>query len=70
MISLDKPLTKLQIELLKIYSFDISDAQLMEIKELLSKYFANKASDEMDLLWDKNQWSNETMDEWLKDKDS
>ena len=66
MTQLSKPLTKLQIELLKIYSFDINDEQLIEIKNMLSSYFADKASDEMDKLWDKKGWTNDTMDEWLK----
>ncbi len=35
---------------------------------MLSSYFADKASDEMDKLWDKKGWTNETMDEWLKDE--
>ena len=66
MLNLNKPLTKLQIELLKIYSFDIKDEQLIDIKEILSRYFAGKASDEMDKLWDEKGWTNSTMDEWLK----
>jgi len=35
---------------LKIYSFNISDEQLSEIRQILTQYFADK---------------NETMDEWL-----
>ena len=33
-------LTNLQQELLKIFSVDISDAELKEVKEMLVKYFA------------------------------
>lgn len=53
--------------LLKIYSFGISDHQLLEIKDILSQYFAEKATEEMDKLWDSKNWSNETMDNWLKE---
>lgn len=63
---LDKPLTNLQLELIKLFSLDLSDEQLMEVRQLLAKYFAEKASDEMDRLWDENGWDNETMDSWLK----
>ncbi|MEL6863414.1 MAG: hypothetical protein AAFP19_03300 [Bacteroidota bacterium] len=66
MTHLNRPLTNLQIELLKIYSFDISEEQLMEIKDILSRYFADKATGEMDQLWEEKGWSNETMDNWLK----
>lgn len=63
---IDKPLTNLQLELLKLYSFNLSEDQLREVQRLLAKYFADRASDEMDRLWDEKGWSDETMDEWLK----
>lgn len=50
-----------------MYSFDIKDEQLIEINDILSKYFADKATQEMDRLWEENGWTNETMREWLKD---
>ena len=37
---------------------------MLEIKQLLSNYFADKASEEMDRLWDENNWTEETMKEW------
>ncbi len=47
-------LTNLQLELLKVFSVKLNDEQLKEIKSILSNYFAEKASDEMDGLWEKN----------------
>ncbi len=67
---LDKPLSNLQLEILKIYSFDLKEEQLLEIKDLLAKYFADKASDSMDELWEKNNWSEQTMKDWLSGKGS
>jgi hypothetical protein len=66
MLTQDKPLTGLQLELLKIYSFGIQDEQLIEIKQLLARYFAQKATEEADRLWEERGWTNETMNEWLK----
>ena len=66
MAILDKPLTNLQLELLRIYSMEVAESDLMAIRRLIARYFADKASDEMDRLWDENNWSDETMDEWLK----
>ncbi|MBX3043886.1 MAG: hypothetical protein KIT33_15040 [Candidatus Kapabacteria bacterium] len=57
-------LTNLQLDLLKIFSIGISDSQIIEIRDLLSNYFAENATKEMDALWEKNNWSQETMDEW------
>jgi hypothetical protein len=65
MSALDKPLSNLQIELLQLFSQDVSDEDLISIKRLIASFFADRASDEMDRLWEQNNWSNETMDEWL-----
>lgn len=62
----DKPLTSLQLELLKIYSFGIEDQQLLEIRQLLMRYFADKATEEANRLWQEKGWSNDTMRNWLK----
>ena len=62
-----KGLTNLQLELLKIFSIPLKEDQLMEIKALLSRYFTKKASEEMDKLWDENNWSDETMREWAQE---
>jgi hypothetical protein len=51
MVSELKPtFSNLQLELLKICSNGISDDQLMEIKFLLGKYFAEKVTSSMDAL--------------------
>jgi len=57
-------LSNLQLTLLKIFYYDLSDSQLLEIKVLLSNYFAQKASDRMDELWEERGWTAETMKEW------
>lgn len=61
-------LTNLQLELLKMFKYELSDNQMMEIKQLLAKYFASKASDEMDRLWEENEWTNDTMDDWTQER--
>lgn len=42
--------SNLQLEILKLYANGIPDSQLMEIKWLLGKYFAEKATQGMDQL--------------------
>jgi hypothetical protein len=44
-------LTNLQIELVKLFAYQIPDNQIVEIKNLLAKYFINVDSREMDKLW-------------------
>ena len=43
-MNLTKPLTNFQLELLKLYQFDLTEEQLREIRDLLSKYFAESAA--------------------------
>lgn len=64
MVAAQKKLSSIQLELLKVFSFDSSDVQLLEIKQLLSNYFANIASNRMDELWEEKGWSAETMKQW------
>lgn len=60
-------LSNMQKELLKLYSTDIPDEQLKEIKILLSKYFADKATSEINRLWEKNNWDEQTMNQWANE---
>ncbi len=50
-------LTNVQIELLKLFQYNLPENQLAEIKNMLAKYFAKTASAEMDKLWDENNWA-------------
>ena len=40
-------LSNLQLELLKIYSFNVKDEQLLEIKNILGNYFADKVTEDI-----------------------
>jgi hypothetical protein len=57
-------LTNLQIELLKLFQYNLPEKQLAEIKNMLAKYFAGTATAEMDKLWAENNWNNDLMKEW------
>ena len=57
-------LTNVQIELLKLFKYDLPEKQLKEVRNLLAAYFAGAAADEMDGLWDENGWDNDTMKQW------
>lgn len=55
-------LTNFQLELLKTFSYELSETQITEIREILAKYFAKKATSEMDKFWDEQNWSDETIE--------
>jgi hypothetical protein len=56
------PFTNIQVELLKLYARKVSDADLIAIKQLLAHFFAEKAMDAADKLWDEKGWTNENME--------
>jgi len=39
----------------------------LEIRDILAKYFAKKATQEMDKLMVNNEWTNDTMDTWANE---
>jgi len=62
-----KGLTNLQLELLKIFSFEIKEEQLLEIKTMLSNYFADKVTNDVDKLFEEKGWGDEKIEEWSKE---
>ncbi|PRY41966.1 hypothetical protein CLV58_105168 [Spirosoma oryzae] len=62
-------LTNLQLELIQTFSYTLPDEQMIEIRQLLAKYFLDKADAEMDRLWQENAWDENTIDEWAKGHD-
>ncbi|MFD2284532.1 hypothetical protein GJU39_02490 [Pedobacter petrophilus] len=60
-------LTNIQSELLKVFQYNLPDTQLRDIKEMLAKYFAESASNEMDKLWDEQNLDEQTIESWKND---
>ncbi len=60
-------LSNLQLELLKLFARSVSEDDLLEIKKILTNYFANKAMDEADKVWEDNSWDSESEKRFLDD---
>ena len=65
MNTITQPLTEAQLELLRLFNRDVDDADWVEIRRMITQYFANKASQAADKLWDEQGWSDQTMSDWL-----
>jgi hypothetical protein len=65
--SMQTPLTNLQLELLKLFTRPVSEDDLLEIKKFIVQYFANKAMDLADKVWDENKWDKEDEKKFLND---
>ena len=59
--SLHPPLSNIQAELLKVFSADIPDTHLNELKIIIARFLLDKARDEADLIWDEKEYSDEKL---------
>lgn len=60
-------LSNLQLELLKIFSFELSEEQLLEIRSVLAQYFANKLTTDIDQLFEEKGWNMDKIEEWSQE---
>ena len=67
MVPVKKPLSNLQLELLKLYANDLPDEQLDEIKVILAHYFADKATERMDKVWEERGLTEQDMVNWTQE---
>lgn len=68
MSELKFPLTNTQVELMKLYSTNLSNQDLEELKNLLSKFYANKAIAQADEIWNEKGLTDADMESWLNQK--
>jgi hypothetical protein len=61
------PFTNLQMEILELYSTQLSEQELNELKILLAQFFANRAIKEADKIWDEKHFSHQDMEKWLNE---
>lgn len=57
-------LSNIQQELLKLYSTNIPDKQLVDIRLMLSDYFAKEVDNELNQVWKERKWSDKTIQDW------
>jgi len=67
MNNLKYPLNNAQIELMRLFSTDLSDKELLELKKLLSVFYAKKTIKEADAIWDKKGLSDSDMERLLNE---
>ena len=57
--------TKMQLELLKLFSTDIPDDEVQDIKRLIARYYAEKLTAVGDKVWEEKGWSDEDVEKML-----
>jgi hypothetical protein len=68
MEALARPLSNLQLELLKTFSHQLSDQDLLKIKALLAAFFAKKSIEAANRVWDEEGWNPEQVEQMLHTK--
>ena len=58
------PFTPFQIEMLEMISRVTSEAEMQDIRRILGQYFAKRAEDAIDRLWDDGVLNDNVMEEW------
>ena len=56
-----QPFSNLQLELLKLFSDNLPDEDLLAIKSLISRYLFEKAKNEADKIWEEKGWDSHTL---------
>jgi hypothetical protein len=60
-------LSNVQQEILKLYATELAENELYELKMQLARYYAQKAIQAADKIWDEKDYSMEEMDNWLNE---
>ena len=66
--SLKQPFNNAQLELLKVFSHNLPENELLALKKLIANFFAEKLISQADKKWDEMQWSDADMDQLLEQK--
>jgi hypothetical protein len=64
---MNEPLSNVQLELLKLYSTNLSIKEMEELREQLAHFYAQKSIRLANELWDKKGYTNDDMNSILND---
>ena len=59
-----KPFSPFQIEMLEMVSRVSSEVEMQDIRRMLAQYFAKRAEDAIDNLWEKGVLNDEVIEGW------
>ncbi len=57
----------IQLELLKVYSFHPSEEELLQVKDLLARFFAGRFVEKVEAAAQQQAISDDTLDKWLNE---
>lgn len=64
-VQVEFPLNKSQLEILKLFSREMDEKDLLEIKRLIVRYLGEKITKMADQAWDEKNWTQEDMEKLI-----
>lgn len=61
------PLTNVQAELLKVFSRQIPDEDLLELRQVMAKFLLQKARQRADVVWQAKGYNDSTVSQFLSE---
>lgn len=62
------PLTNTQLELLKLYAYELKEEEMAELKNMLATFFASRIRNRTKKIWEEKGFTQSTMEQWLNDE--
>lgn len=63
----NSPLSNVQLELLKLYSTNLSEKDILELKDVLARFYAERSIELADNVWQQKGYTAEDMNSILND---
>ncbi|MCU0390504.1 MAG: hypothetical protein MUE81_05265 [Thermoflexibacter sp.] len=67
-VLLRQPFSNVQLELLKVFSHQLSDSELLELRKVLVSFFAQRLIQQADKTWAEKNWTDQDVDIMLQTK--
>jgi len=64
----NQPLSNIQLEILKAFSHNLSEQELIEFKNLIAQYFDKRAIKKADEVWEEKNWTEKDVNQLLETK--
>ena len=61
-MDIQTPLNKAQLEILQLFSREVSNEDMLEIKRMITRYFAKKVNTLADEVWEEKGWTQDDME--------
>jgi hypothetical protein len=61
-------LSNLQLEILKAYTHQLSETDLLDLKRTLASFFSQRLIKQADISWDEKKWNDADVDKILGEK--